>query len=257
MNLLESQGIVENRLVVEHNYTHTGLPKPFHLEELLSVARDEFKLDDFKYFKVDLANSIRKNARTSEELHFNERLMRSSFTKLINVTQSDIVFAVDADEIIYREAYSKIIDFYRKKSFSFRTFRLPMYQFYYKMNYLWSNFEFKSAVAGKKIQLGRRHVQWRDKGREFNEMAGCHFSWQLTIPEMIEKLQNYSHSFDYRHLANNQILEGAVRNKTYPFDPEREFRIKELKRDELLKIVPVSFLELENKLEYLLGDGYR
>ena len=51
---------------------------------------------------------------------------------MINLTENDIIISVDADEIIYKNMYTKILEEVNKKGIV----RLNLNLFFYKMNYL-------------------------------------------------------------------------------------------------------------------------
>jgi hypothetical protein len=255
-SVAEALDLVDEILVVEHNFTHTGKPKDFNFEGLFQTDAFVSNRTKVMYAKVDVAGEVIRNAKSSKDMHANEWLMRSSFTRLTRLRPRDIVVAVDADEVIYRDSYSRILGNLAKRSIFPRAVRLPMHQFYYRMNYLWSDNNFSSAVAGHVSVLGRKRIQWRDYGTLLDEFVGCHFSWQLTIEEMLEKLGNYGHNADYAHLAQRHILELAVKQKTYPFEPDRPFTIEELTRDEAKSYFPQSLWERLDALSYLLPKGW-
>jgi hypothetical protein len=52
-------------------------------------------------------------------------------------------------------------------------------------------------------------------------------SWVMPVDYMLKKLHCYSHP-QYRWLADKNLLEAAIRDKKYPFDPMRSFTIEEL-----------------------------
>ena len=68
-------------------------------------------------------------------------------------------------------------------------------------------------------------------GQQLSEFAGCHFSWCMSPPEMVYKLQTYSHP-KYRFCADLNLLQNAIDNKLYPFDEGVDFRINEISLDD-------------------------
>jgi hypothetical protein len=85
-------------------------------------------------------------------------------------------------------------------------------------------------------------------------MTGCHFSWQLTIEQMIFKLQTYAHNDIYGHFADPEILSAAVREKTYPFEPTRDFSIRELDPNVDRAYYPRSFYHFKEDFHHLLPE---
>ena len=50
----------------------------------------------------------------------------------------------------------------------------------------------------------------------------------MSVDQMLKKLESYGHHYEYRHLAKREILEKAIQDRTYPFDPDRDFNIEVL-----------------------------
>lgn len=255
-SIVEALGCVDHIIVLEHNFTHTGKPKEYLLENAFALLPFNDEATRVTYEKVDLSKRIIHNAETSEDMHFNEGLMRESFTWLYKIKPRDIVFAVDADEIIFRKFFGPIISSLASFSILPRGFKLPMNQFFYRMNYLWADFTFQGPVAGHMAFLKRRNIKFRDAGSDYREIVGTHFSWQLTVDQMLYKLASYGHNSDYRHLADKQILESAIRDKKYPFEPDRAFEIRELSRESALRYYPAALWDELPELEHLLPTGW-
>jgi hypothetical protein len=255
-SIIEATPHVDEIVVVEHNYTHTGLPKPFNFDSLVLERDWQNRFPKVRYLKVDLSETICREATTSAEMHKNEWSMRSSFLDFAEYDKRDIVFAVDADEIIYGSVFSNVIPELSKGKLRLKAFRLAMLQFFYRPNYLWSDLIFKGPVAGHVGLLRRKKIQFRDYGHEWPQVAGCHFSWQLTVDEMVSKLQAYGHNADYAHLANKELLANAVATKTYPFEPERPFTIVELSRAQSRELYPEALWSHVDELAYLLPEKW-
>lgn len=247
MNLQESWNFVDQVVIYEANRTHTGEPRDF----LFPRIKDKLPSVFFKkinYLPDDISSLV-KQSLIGEEMHENERVIRSRFSKLINLKPDDIVVALDADEIIRREIYPLL----RKKLDTYSIWKLPLHQFFYRMNYLWSNITFwgpNACVASHYLNLDK--PIWRDEGRTFPVMCGSHFSWQLTIDQMLHKLQTYAHRDLYGHLAKREILEAAILEKSYPFEPERPFNILELDPLKEKAYYPLSFYEFIEDFRELL-----
>jgi len=86
----------------------------------------------------------------------------------------------------------------------------------------------------------------------YNKTVGCHFSWCLTIDEMLTKLQSYAHSYDYSHLAQRELLEDAIQKRTYPFDPNVDFQIRKLDIQSDREYYPHKIYEMLDEFEYLI-----
>ena len=201
MNLMEAYHHVDHFIICEHNITHTGQPREFIFEEHKHKFPPEL-MDKVIYLPQD-----------------------------ISFDNDDIIISVDADEIIYREAYDYILSEVNEKE----CVRLNLHQFFYKTNYLWEGKDFTSPIAAK-YKVFRHHYpcNWRDVGPVVSKRVGCHFSWCMTPEEMVYKLHTYSHP-RYRFCADEKLLKDAIENKKYPFDPSVDFNIRELDmNDEVL-----------------------
>ena len=125
----------------------------------------------------------------------------------------------------------------------YHTVQLKLRQFFYKTNYLWSGKDFVSPIATYYKSINPKFPNnWRDIGRAItHEYVGCHFSWCMSVDEMMHKLDTYSHP-RYRFCANSELLQNAIDNKTYPFDTTTTFNILELDTQD--SILPMSLRRL-------------
>jgi hypothetical protein len=224
MNLIESYDHIDKFIICEHNRTHTGKPREFIFEKY----RDQFPpelMDKVIYLPCDISEHTVEAYENEDDIHrINEPVMRSCFMTNLSFEDEDIVISVDADEIIYRESYPYIISEVNNND----VVRLNLYQFFYKTTYLWEGKDFTSPIASKyKVFKGQYPCNWRDVGRVVDKKVGCHFSWCMTPEQMVYKLHTYSHP-RYRFCADKELLENAIKNKTYPFDPSIDFCIKEV-----------------------------
>jgi hypothetical protein len=139
----------------------------------------------------------------------------------------DIIISVDGDEIIYNESYDTIIEEIKKRD----KVKINLNQFFYKLDYHWKNKDF-IAPTGAKYKMYKNDYpnNWRYDGYLLQGKHGCHFSWCMTPEQMIYKLDTYSHP-RYRNCAKIDLLEDAVENKKYPFDPNTKFDIEVIDMD--------------------------
>ncbi|MAE86719.1 MAG: hypothetical protein CMB80_28550 [Flammeovirgaceae bacterium] len=247
LNLLEAYPYIDAFIICEYNFTHTGLEREFIWENVKHQMPQD-KMDKVIYIRGDM-NHVAKYAYNNGRLihSINEPWMRGYFVKEVDLEDDDIIFSVDADEIIYGEMYPQLIHCVHKRDL----LRLKMHQFFYRVNYLWSDLIFRSAIVAKyKVFKNRFPAQWRDIGKEYPSMVGCHFSWCMTVDQMLHKMECYSHP-EYRHLAKREILEDAIYNKKYPFSPNRKFSLITLDFDTDLRI-PRKMLEIKEEFIHLV-----
>ena len=254
LNLKESFDYIDRFIVCEYNRTHVGTERDLFFENY----RGQFTEDENKkilYIGADISALVVDGRKDSALAHQNELIMRGYFASQINLNCKDIVFSVDADEIIFKQYYEPIIDRLENTYWPFsKSLKLPMHQFFYRVNYLWEDFMFTHAVACKAIAFKNYPSQWRDMGKEYSEIVGCHLSWCLSIDEMIQKLGMYAHHHEYAHLAKREMLEDAVKNKKYPFEPTRDFRIRVLDINNDRSFYPASIYGMLNEFEMLIGE---
>jgi len=236
LNIAESYDKVDKIIITECDVHHTGRPNEFIFEEYKHLLNPEF-MDKVIYLKCELRDVIVDAYEPSQEhlIHkFNEPLMRGHFVKLMDFDDEDIIISVDGDEIIYKESYDTIIQEVKKRD----KVQMNLYQFFYRLNYHWINKKFIAPVGAKyKMYKNDYPNNWRYDGHILPDTHGCHFSWCMTPEQMVYKLDTYSHP-RYRDCANINLLDDAIKNKKYPFDPSTNFNIEEIKLDN--KKIPKS-----------------
>tara|TARA_Y100001963_G_C6701458_1_gene409706 strand:- start:203 stop:985 length:783 start_codon:yes stop_codon:yes gene_type:complete len=228
MNLIEAYEHIDKFIICEFNRTHTGRP----CEYIWQNHVDEFPaelMDKVIYLPMDISEAAVEAYNNEDAIHaINEPVMRSAFMKALQFQDDDIIVSVDADEIIYRDAYPYIFEEAEKK----RCVRLNLNQFFYKLTYLWEDKDFVSPIAAKyEVFKNSFPCNWRDVGPVTEKKVGCHFSWCMTPEQMVYKLHTYSHP-KYRFCAEKGLMEDAIANKIYPFDEGVDFRIKEVELDD-------------------------
>ena len=247
LNLLESYPHIDKFIICEYNFTHTGLKRDYIWDKVKTQLPQD-KMDKVQYIKGDMTDIVKYAYEDGRTIHsINEPWMRGYFVKCLDLQDNDIIFSVDADEIIYGEMYPELI--HNVKNIGI--LRLKMNQFFYRVNYLWTDLVFRSAIVAQyKIYKNHFPAQWRDAGSDYSKIVGCHFSWCMTVDQMLHKMECYSHP-EYRHLAKREILEDAIENKKYPFAPNRPFTLLTIDFD-TDKRVPRKMLEHKQDFENLI-----
>ena len=242
MNLLESYNHIDKFIICECDRTHTGQPKEMIFDQYWDSFPKEVR-DKIVYLPCRIGEYTVEAYENEDDIHnINEPVMRSFFMKLMSFQDDDIILSVDADEIIYRDAYDYIIKQTKEKDLV----RFNLHQFFYKKTYLWEGKDFISPIAAKyKVFKNHFPCNWRDVGPVLPIKVGCHFSWCMTPKEMVHKLHTYSHP-RYRFCADEDLLKNAIKNKEYPFDESVDFNIVEL--DPNHEVLPEC---LKSQLQYL------
>lgn len=257
LNIQESFRYIDKMIICEYNYTHTGEKRELIFENYLDNFTEEEK-NKFVYLGIDLTDEIKHAINNESVAHENEKLMRGYFVKKIDIKDNDIVFSLDADEVIFSQYYSELINKIDNAKWPWqkKCYRLPIRQFYYKVNYHWTDLKFISPVVCKASYFLNKGfpAQWRDEGKVYNKFVGSHYSWCISIDEMVLKIKNYAHQEQYTHLANYDTIEEAVKNKKYPFDKNRPFNIKVLDVKKDKDFFPNSFYNNMDEFENLIGE---
>lgn len=249
LNLREAFDHIDAFVVCEFNRTHIGKHRDLLFKSFLNQFSEEER-GKIIYVPGDISRQAVEAEYSNVQAHWNERLMRGYFATKIPLKKHDVVFSVDADEIIFGYQYERILE---KLSIFHPAYRLRLHQFYYRMNYLWENNEFIAPTVCYAWYYAFRYPgQWRYAGKLYKETAGCHFSWCLSIDDMINKLDAYAHHYEYGHLARPEILKKAVKEKIYPFDSSVDFRIRVLDPHKDPQYYPKSFFKMWDEFSGLI-----
>jgi hypothetical protein len=224
LNLIESYESIDKFLICEASHYHNGTYKGFIWDEYKNLLPKEY-MDKVEYIKCEVGDYVKESIENDNYIHKNnEPVCRSFFQKKINILDEDIIISVDADEIIYKSMYSKILEEVNNRGIV----RLNLNLFFYKMNYYWKNKDFIAPIAFK-WKYGKK--QFPSDYRYGNSYllpykVGNHYSWVCSVEAMMKKLSVYCHSTQYRHCMVEEILEKAIKNKEYPFDKKVKFEIE-------------------------------
>ena len=247
LNLRECYKYVDKFVICEFNYTHTGIKRNYIWDQHKHKFPTEL-IDKVVYLQIDMSNIVKNGVNNENIIHsVNEPYMRGSFTKYLNLQDNDIIISVDADEIIYGEMYPELIQIVKNKG----SICLTLNQFFYRVNYYWIDNPFRApTIALYKTYKKTFPSQWRYQGETYNKMVGCHFSWCMSVDDMLIKMKCAGHGPRYRHLEKKEILEDAVQNCKYPFS-QRSFNIKIIDFD-TSPIIPKQMLKMKDDFKDLI-----
>jgi hypothetical protein len=258
LNLLEAYPYIDKFIICEYNYTHTGIKREYIWDENKHKLPSEC-MDKVIYMKVDMEGIAKYAYEDDNIIHtINEPYMRGCFAELLGngendngtkqLEDGDIVISVDADEIIYGESYPELLEEVKSKGIM----KLNLHQFFYRVNYLWDKKDFIAPVICRAMYYKTKTPfgQWRYDGELYKHKVGCHFSWCMTVNEMLNKMECYSHP-EYRFCAKREILEDAIKNKKYPFNSRDSFDIKEIDFDRNI-LIPNKMKEYKDDFSNLI-----
>jgi len=258
LDLSESEGIIDKIILVDANYTHSGLKREYFSDKTFKNTFSENELERIIHLKINISSIVRKDTANPIDLHFNERIIRGAFQYEINLKDDDIIFSLDADEVLYRITYYSIIEKIRKND---KGYLLKLHNLIYRPDYLWSNFIFIAPTACKvkfyndflmKLKSKfKKFKQWRYHGHLHDEVSGVHFNWHLTPKEMLEKINNYAHKdLFYKENLSEKYFKNLIEKKEF-IDSSKKIEVKvlELNNEQYL---PKSFYKNKKLFEYLL-----
>ena len=259
MDLIESYEIVDKIILIDANFTHSGLKRNFLSDDSINNFFDSSERKRIFHLKINIDNIVYKNTISDRELHFNERIIRGFFEYEMEFKNSDIIFSLDADEVLYRDTYISLLN--QLKNTNNKAYLIKLHNLVYKPNYVWSNIDFIGPTVCrfdyyKSIKMRikskfKKYKQWRYHGNLYNIFGGVHFNWHLTPEEMVEKLNNYAHKDWYiGKKYSEDYFKKCIENKLY-FDPNKKCEIKTIDIYNN-NILPKSFLENINYFKYLL-----
>ena len=247
----EAAPYVEHILVTEFDHSHSGLERDFifnrHVEEFAAA------FPQLNYLQGVNIPGLIKGAKTADDQHHNERLMRGWWASQYRFKSRDVIFSTDADEVLYSSTYRWVLD-----HFSWRTTRgvkFRLHHFFFRPNLLSLSSEFVAPVA---LRFGRYNRvypnQWRYQGFRLPGYWGAHFSWCMPIKDMEKKLVNYAHAAEQSDLRGSNLFEHSRENRVMPFG-ESSDELHEIGYHSPL--LPESFLAHAHRLdEEVLGPKF-
>lgn len=224
MNLEELIDYVDLFIICEANVTHAGEYKVHHLRDYFMKRINSEKVI---FLEIDLVDDCLPYDGESESMHHNEQLIRNGFTKYIDLSPNDIVISMDADEVLFGKRIKQLIKRLQRRFLNRGSYVLRLNQVIYKLSYQWVDCDFRGpVVCHAKFYLSQHNPQWRYLGFPTLRKSGTHFSWLMNPSDMVKKILAYSHRAENEKFASPELLQIAVSERLYPFEPERSFSIR-------------------------------
>jgi hypothetical protein len=225
MNAAELLNQVDYFLICEANVLVTGEKREFSFYKMLEKY-PELQNEKIKLIEMDLASKAVPWDGKHENLFANAFLIRDGFRDQFPIEPSDIVISTDGDEVIFSKSAKKYIRKLRRKILPRIGYLLYLNQIVYKVEYLWEGCDFRAPVISRAVPfLKQEKPQWRDKGTSTFLPSGTHFSWVMTASEMKQKILTTAHRDEYESFADEGVLERAISEKNWIFQPGRPFKI--------------------------------
>jgi hypothetical protein len=225
MNVDELLDHVDFFLITEANVTHTGANRSY---EFLDKHQDELEQlsSKIKCIRMDLREECEFNLSDPQVLHANEQMIRDGFRAYLPLEDDDIVISSDADEVLFGPRVRSILKKLNSSKSATKSYRLRLHQIIFRLDYLWTDCNFQGPVIARAAHfLSHEEPQWRYSGSRTYRKSGTHFSWVMTVEDMIEKISRYSHRVENQRFATPEVLKNAIRERRYLFEPERKCKI--------------------------------
>ena len=254
--------VVDYFLISESNYTHSGKPKPYYLDEVLKELPDDIvnKIIRIKYepdisqFNVnqkidycDLQNDFWKLERQQRNLIPNH---------LSQFSPNDLFMVSDVDEIPRKEIvkeYKEVFERYCGTSIPEDFLcRCIMLLFYYNFNTLIGNEWCGTSITTVK-NVSERGCDYLKNTNSFYpiEDAGFHFSTFGGVQEIKTKIQSFAHQeYNKEKYTNDNNILNSIQNKEDIYHNGGKFKDynfsqypKDL-RNHIIKIFPAELYSL-------------
>lgn len=252
MAIRELEGIVDEVVVTESSFTHTGSGRRLAFGRELWGFRQLF--GDVSYVPVSDEAMFRTDPRTPADLHHNETVVRGAWAADFSLRPNDVVIAVDADEVVSRQAVQQFLSERRRRQ---QPHQLRLRQLFWSPHNLWFDANFVAPVITRARSAKTFPNDWRYFGDVQPGCQGWHFSWCLTVDQMLEKLSRYSHAIEFAAFRDRATLEQARTSNSYVFDSERSFSTRWLSEDKMQAMMPASYWEFRHEIptEVLMWGG--
>jgi len=217
---LELEAIIDRMIIVEPEFTHTGLKRQRVGIDILLAALPGLSAK-IEYIPLPMTRAVKQNAMTEVECHANERVTRGAFARYIDLSPRDVIVSTDADEVVYEHSVAASLERITSSIVSWRAEAFVLHQFVYKDTLIAPDFEFSGPciVGCGRYFLLDRPFQWRYVGRRVGGFSGCHFSWCMPKKNLETKVRTFAHAPSYLLPGEDpgRRIEADILNKVYSF----------------------------------------
>jgi glycosyltransferase involved in cell wall biosynthesis len=213
------QDVVDYFVISECNYTHSGNPKPYYLDDIIQEFDETIKRKIIRLkYEPDITGYDFSNR---DECNFEsgfwklERGQRNYILEgLKNFSPDDLFMLSDADEIPRKE----LIQHIKQNGLPENKLALARcdnfyYNFFTYENSTWGGTVFTDVETASKTDAD--FLRGRSYEFPFFENAGWHFTFFGGIKQIQDKLNSYAHQeFNIDEVNNQQSIQDAVENQT-------------------------------------------
>ena len=228
--------VVDYFLISESNYTFSGNPKPYYLDEVLKELPDDITN---KIIRIKYEPNI-------SQFNVNQKLdycdLNSDFWKLENAqrnlitnhlsqfSSTDLFMLSDVDEIPRKEIvkeYKEVFERYYGTSIPEDFLgRCLMNFFYYNFNTFIGNKWCGTSITTVKNAIEKSCAYFRNTNSFYPiENGGFHFSTFGGVQEIKIKIQSYSHQeYNKECYINDDNILNSIQNKEDIYDTRNKFK---------------------------------
>jgi beta-1,4-mannosyl-glycoprotein beta-1,4-N-acetylglucosaminyltransferase len=259
--------VVDYFVISECNYTHSGNPKPYYLDDVLGQFDSELKSKIISvHYEPDITTYDFSN---KTECNFDsgfwklERGQRNhTLTALSHFDENDLFMLSDADEIPRAEVIQYLKQQKLENDF-IATAKCDLFYYNFKTFHdtLWGGTVF--TTVSNVIEKGCDFLRYKAYEFPFIENAGWHFSYIGNTEKIRTKLQSFAHQeFNKDDIISDENILKSIESKKDLFGRNENFKDynlnnfpEDLKRI-IIQIFPEEFYEMTEqdvitKPEYL------
>jgi beta-1,4-mannosyl-glycoprotein beta-1,4-N-acetylglucosaminyltransferase len=258
--------IVDHFVISECNYTHSGNPKPYYLDNILGEFDDDIKSKIISvHYEPDITTYDFSN---KTECNFEsgfwklERGQRNhTLTALSQFNENDLFMVSDADEIPRVEAIQYLKQQKLENDFT-ATAKCDLFYYNFKTFHdtLWGGTVF--TTVSNVIEKGCDFLRYKAYEFPLIDNGGWHFSYIGDTERIRIKLQSFAHQeFNKDDIISDENILKSIKSKKDLFGRNENFKnynfnnFPENLRDIITQIFPKEFYEMTDEVnmkpEYL------
>jgi beta-1,4-mannosyl-glycoprotein beta-1,4-N-acetylglucosaminyltransferase len=241
--------VVDHFIICESNYTFSGKPKPYYLDEILNefpkdivskIVRVKFEPDTSQFnFPEEVEFFDPKNDNWIFENQQRDYISKN----LLNFSPDDIFMISDTDEIPSKEIINNLSS----------GDLISNFKYVLRFDWFWYNFITKqhSTMPGTAlttikyaIEKGSNGIRYERNHYDFIENGGWHFSYFGDVNFIQNKIKMFSHQeYNKEQYRSNTNISDAIKNKKDIFQRPIEF-------------VKYSFIDFPENLQKAIKNAY-
>jgi beta-1,4-mannosyl-glycoprotein beta-1,4-N-acetylglucosaminyltransferase len=239
--------IVDYFIISESNYTHSGKPKPYYLDEILPKIPEEIrkKIISLHYepdiSKFEFPENVSRWEYDNEHWRLEREQRNLISSHLSSFNDTDLFMLSDVDEIPRKELIQQLILSNTKNICVTARCEMFFYNFTTLCNTDWAGTVFTTVQTAKErscdfLRSNRFSFPPVPKG-------GWHFSYFGGAQRIVNKLETFAHQeYNKSQYKNERTISTSIQNKTNILDGQ--------------KLQSYSFSKFPNQLQQLIPQHF-